>query len=92
MAVPAWAQSIKLPLPGGPDERPLTQAFPQKGTMVLQRTRPAMLETPFEVFDKGVFTPNDRFFVRWHWAFIPESIDAASFRLNVRVASPSRCR
>ena len=84
MATPAWAQSINLPLPGGPDERPLTHAFPQKGTMILQRTRPALLETPFEVFDKGVFTPNDQFFVRWHWALIPESIDAASFRLNVR--------
>src|SRR5690348_827 len=68
MAAPAWAQSIDLPLPGGPDERPLTHAFPQKGTMILQRTRPALLETPFEVFDKGVFTPNDQFFVRWHWA------------------------
>jgi DMSO/TMAO reductase YedYZ molybdopterin-dependent catalytic subunit len=84
MAAPAWAQSIDLPLPGGPDERPLTHAFPQKGTMILQRTRPALLETPFEVFDKGVFTPNDQFFVRWHWALIPNSIDAASFRLNVR--------
>jgi hypothetical protein len=28
-------------------------------------SRPA-LETPFEVFDKGVFTPNDQFYVRWH--------------------------
>ena len=25
--------------------------------MILQRTRPPLLETPFEVFDKGVFTP-----------------------------------
>ena len=36
--------------------------------MILQRTRPPLLETPFDVFDRGVFTPNDRFFVRWHWA------------------------
>jgi len=84
LAAPAWAQSVNLPLPGGPDERPLTSAFPRKGRMILQRTRPAMLETPFEVFDKGVFTPNDQFFVRWHWALIPDSINAASFRLNVR--------
>ena len=73
-----------LPLPGGPGERPITTAFPQKGAMILQRTRPALLETPFEVFDKGVFTPNDRFFVRWHWAVIPEVIDADKFRLTVR--------
>ncbi|MGI4976114.1 MAG: molybdopterin-dependent oxidoreductase [Janthinobacterium lividum] len=83
------AQSVTLPLPGGPDERPLTAAFPGdgsfpgKGPMILQRTRPALLETPFEVFDQGVFTPNDRFFVRWHWSAIPEEIDAQAFRLNV---------
>ena len=73
-----------LPLPGGPDARPLTTAFPQKAAMILQRTRPALLETPFEVFDQGVFTPNDRFFVRWHWAAIPEEVDAGRFRLSVR--------
>ncbi len=77
------AGSVTLPLAGGPGERPLTTAFPQKGSMILQRTRPALLETPFEVFDDGVFTPNDRFFVRWHWATIPEQVDAAAFRLTV---------
>ena len=52
------------PLPGGPNERLLTTAFPQKGEMILQRTRPPLLETPFDIFDQGVFTPTDRFFVR----------------------------
>jgi DMSO/TMAO reductase YedYZ molybdopterin-dependent catalytic subunit len=85
IASPSWAQSVvKLPLPGGVDERQITTAFPQKGRMILQRTRPPMLETPFEVFDKGVFTPNEEFFVRWHWAVIPTSIDVKNFRLNVR--------
>ena len=84
-AVPAWADGmVKLPLPGGPQERPLTDAFPQKGTMILQRTRPPLLETPFEVFDRGVFTPNDQFYVRWHWADIPGAIDVDTFRLAVR--------
>ena len=82
-ASPAWAQTARLPLPGGPDERPVTTAFPQKGAMILQRTRPPLLETPFEVYDKGVFTPNDQFFVRWHWAVIPTSVDVDKFRLNV---------
>jgi DMSO/TMAO reductase YedYZ molybdopterin-dependent catalytic subunit len=83
-AAPAWAQTMaRLPLPGGPDERPMTTAFPQKGAMILQRTRPPLLETPFEVYDKGIFTPNDRFFVRWHWAVIPTSVDVDKFRLNV---------
>jgi DMSO/TMAO reductase YedYZ molybdopterin-dependent catalytic subunit len=84
LAAPAWAETtVRLPLPGGPDERDLTTAFPQKGTMILQRTRPPLLETPFEVFDKGVFTPNDQFFVRWHWSVIPASVDVDKFHLNV---------
>lgn len=84
-ATPAWAEQIlKLPLPGGPDERALTTAFPQKGAMILQRSRPPLLETPFEVFDQGVFTPNNRFFVRWHWAMIPTAVNVETFRLRVR--------
>jgi DMSO/TMAO reductase YedYZ molybdopterin-dependent catalytic subunit len=74
----------ELPLPGGPGARPITSAFPEKGPMILQRTRPPLLETPFEVFDKGVFTPADQFYVRWHWAVIPTDIDPAKFVLNVR--------
>ena len=76
-----------LPLPGGPGERAITTAFPGKGPMILQRTRPPLLETPFEVFDPvfsgGVFTPNDRFFVRWHWSVIPTELDVDAFRLGV---------
>ena len=62
--IPAWAETVTLGLNGGPVQRSLTSAFPQKGSMILQRTHPPLLETPFEVFDEGVFTPNDRFFVR----------------------------
>jgi len=85
LAKPAWAETMtSLPLPGGPDARPITTAFPQKGPMILQRTRPPLLETPFEVFDKGVFTPTDQFYVRWHWAVIPTDIDIGKFSLTVR--------
>ena len=81
----AWADGlVKLNLPGGPDERALTTAFPQKAGMILQRTHPPLLETPWAVFDQGVFTPNDQFFVRWHWAVIPEQVDVATFKLAVR--------
>jgi DMSO/TMAO reductase YedYZ molybdopterin-dependent catalytic subunit len=84
-SVPALADAmVKLPLAGGPDERPMTTAFPQKGPVILQRTRPPLLETPFEVFDQSIFTPNDRFFVRWHWAIIPTEVDVDRFRLAVR--------
>jgi DMSO/TMAO reductase YedYZ molybdopterin-dependent catalytic subunit len=83
-ATPAWAQTtVDLALPGGPDARPMTTRFPQKGAMILQRTRPPLLETPYEVFDQGVFTPNDRFYVRWHWAVIPTTVDVDKFRLAV---------
>src|ERR1700687_1961738 len=82
---PAWAQKmIDLSLPGGPGERQITTAFPQKGPMILQRTRPPLLETPFEVSDKGMFTPNEQCYVRWHWAVIPTDIDIGKFDLTVR--------
>ncbi|MGC2785583.1 MAG: molybdopterin-dependent oxidoreductase [Roseiarcus sp.] len=82
---PAWADAfVNLDLPQGPDQRTVTTDFPQKGRMILQRSRPPLLETPFDVFDSGVFTPNDQFFVRWHWALIPTEVDAAAFRLTVR--------
>ena len=79
----AWGQAA-VELPFAPSERALTKGFPQKGPMILQRTRPPLLETPFEVFDRGVFTPNDSFYVRWHWAVIPTDIDVGTFRLSVR--------
>ena len=82
---PALAASfVDLDLPSEPVRRELTTAFPQKGKMILQRSRPPLLETPFEVFDRGVFTPNDQFFVRCHWAVIPEQVDVATFKLAIR--------
>jgi DMSO/TMAO reductase YedYZ molybdopterin-dependent catalytic subunit len=86
----AWVASagaetlVDLPLSEGPKARVVTTSFPQKAAMILQRTRPPLLETPFEVFDRGVFTPNDSFFVRWHWAVIPTEVDVNTFRLSVR--------
>src|SRR6202140_716018 len=74
--------TVQLPFVNG--SRPLTSDFPQKSNMILQRTRPPLLETPFEVFDQGVLTPSDRFYVRWHLANIPTTIDTASFRLVIR--------
>jgi DMSO/TMAO reductase YedYZ molybdopterin-dependent catalytic subunit len=87
LSAKAFAQDIDLGLPGGPAGRKITTGFSGKGPMILQRTRPPLLETPMEVFDgPGVITPNDRFFVRWHWADIPAAIQVSSFRLTVRGA------
>jgi DMSO/TMAO reductase YedYZ molybdopterin-dependent catalytic subunit len=84
-AAPAWSEEIvKLPLASDPRDRPLTNEFPQKHDVILQRDRPPLLETPMHVFDRGVFTPNDQFYVRWHWAVIPNAVDANTFRLAVR--------
>ncbi|MBS0237231.1 MAG: molybdopterin-dependent oxidoreductase [Proteobacteria bacterium] len=81
IAAPLRASTINLPFLNG--SREMTGAFPQKGEMVLQRTRAPLLETPWETFDKDVFTPNDKFYVRWHWGGIPETVDANTFRLRV---------
>src|ERR1700675_422735 len=84
-ATPAWSeQMVKLPLAGDPRDRPITNDFPQKRNVILQRTRPALLETPLEAFDRGVLTPNEQFYVRWHWAVIPNAVDVGTFRLSVR--------
>ncbi len=81
---PLWAQSlVDLHLPDGNGARPLTDAFPGKRGMILQRTRAPLLETPLSAFDGQVFTPNDRFFVRWHYDDIPLSVDPAAFRLEI---------
>lgn len=84
MAAPRGLADLRLP--GGPSLRPLSPKFPQKGAMIVQRVRPPLLETPFEVFDTGIITPNDRFFVRWSGGAMPTSIDAAAFRLTLRGA------
>ncbi|RQZ85896.1 sulfide dehydrogenase [Burkholderia cenocepacia] len=78
------SSTIELPFENG--SRPLTSDLPQKSNVILQRTRPPLLETPFDVFDQGVFTPNDRFYVRWHLANIPNSIDPATYRVAVHGA------
>ncbi|WP_043300700.1 molybdopterin-dependent oxidoreductase [Burkholderia thailandensis] len=81
----AWgAVERTIALPFGNGRRPLADHFPQKGPLILQRTRPPLLETPFDVFDRHVFTPNDQFYVRWHLANIPSHVDPATFRLAVR--------
>jgi len=58
--------------------------YPQKRPLIRVTTRPPHLETPFEVFNHGPITPNDAFFVRYHLANVPLSIDAAAYRLEVK--------
>src|SRR5262249_27869200 len=51
-------------------------AYPEKRPLIVLTSRPPQLETPFEVFNDGLLTPNDAFFVRYHNAGIPTSVDA----------------
>ena len=62
--------------------RPLVK-YPGKRDMILVHSRPPHLETPFSVFNDSVITPNDAFFVRYHLADFPTSIDLQTFRLAV---------
>ncbi len=72
---------VTLPFENG--ERDLV-AYPQKRPLILLTARPPQLETPFSVFNEGVLTPNDAFFVRYHLSDIPTKIDPATYRLRVR--------
>ena len=70
----ALAQRTGVDLPIANGHRNLV-AFPEKRPLIVLTTRPPQLETPFEVFNEGLLTPNDAFFVRYHNAGIPTSID-----------------
>ena len=76
----AFAQAVRLPFANG--ERKLAR-FPGKRPLIKVTERPPQLETPFPVFDESVITPNDAFFVRYHLADIPLSIDPDAFRLEI---------
>jgi sulfite dehydrogenase (cytochrome) subunit A len=75
------AATTTLPFDNG--ERPLVR-YPQKRPMIGLTERPPQLETPFAVFDSGVITPNDAFFVRYHLADVPLNIDPLAFSLEVK--------
>lgn len=77
----AFAETVTLPFENG--ERPLVK-YPQKRMMIELTARPPQLETPFSVFDQGVITPNDAFFVRYHLADVPLNIDPDKFSLEIK--------
>jgi sulfite dehydrogenase len=58
-------------------------AFPEKRPLIVLTTRPPQLETPFSVFNEGILTPNDAFFVRYHNAGLPTSIDADTHVIKI---------
>jgi DMSO/TMAO reductase YedYZ molybdopterin-dependent catalytic subunit len=52
--------------------------------MIGLTARPPQLETPFSVFNDGVITPNNAFFVRYHLAGIPTEIDPDTFSVEIK--------
>src|SRR5882762_6474385 len=74
------AESVTMPFANG--QRSLAK-FPQKRPLILVTARPPQLETPFSVFNEGVLTPNDAFFVRYHLAEVPTSIDPDAFKVEI---------
>lgn len=74
------ADTVTLPFENG--ERPMMK-YPGKRPLIGLTTRPPQLETPFEIFNEGILTPNDAFFVRYHLAGIPTDIDPAAYRIEV---------
>jgi DMSO/TMAO reductase YedYZ molybdopterin-dependent catalytic subunit len=74
------AETATLPFANG--QRDLVK-YPEKRPLLLLTTRPPQLETPFEVFNEGVITPNDAFFVRYHLANIPTSVDPETYRIKI---------
>lgn len=74
------SKTVVLPFANG--ERSLVR-YPQKRPLILQTSRPPQLETPMAVFDEGLLTPNDAFFVRYHLNGLPTELDAQTYRLGV---------
>ena len=82
VAAPALAKESQVTLPFANGERPMVR-LPQKRPLIALTTRPPQVETPFAVFDQGLITPNDAFFVRYHLSGLPDTIDPATFRLTL---------
>jgi DMSO/TMAO reductase YedYZ molybdopterin-dependent catalytic subunit len=68
-------------LPAGALDSEELYALPGKQPLLKRSFRPPNFETPVGQF-ADVITPNDRFFVRWHLASIPE-VDPREWRLSV---------
>src|SRR5579872_1596956 len=81
IAAASGAETVELHFTNG--ARSLA-AYPQKRPLIVLTSRPVQLETPFAVFDESLLTPNDAFFVRWHLAGVPTSVDPAQYALTVR--------
>ncbi|HUR89074.1 MAG TPA: molybdopterin-dependent oxidoreductase [Ramlibacter sp.] len=82
LALPGAFAQQTVDLPIGNGRRKLV-AFPEKRPLIVLTARPPQLETPFEVFNEGILTPNDAFFVRYHNAGLPTRIDGDNHVIKI---------
>jgi DMSO/TMAO reductase YedYZ molybdopterin-dependent catalytic subunit len=81
----AWSEQRPPLVPGPPAgvyDTAVLDALPRKQPLIKLSYRPPNYETPISYF-KTAITPNDAFFVRYHLADIPETIDPMSWRLQI---------
>ncbi len=72
--------TVDLPLANG---HRLLARYPEKRPLIVLTSRPPQLETPWEVFNDGLITPNDAFFVRYHNAGLPGSVDGDAHAIRI---------
>ncbi|WP_263368062.1 molybdopterin-dependent oxidoreductase [Edaphobacter bradus] len=56
--------------------------YPEKCDLIMLADRPPLLETPMHYFLQDL-TPNEAYFVRWHYAGLPTRVDLRTFRVQV---------
>ncbi len=85
-ALGAWAPragaqpAVDLPMANG--HRNLA-VYPEKRPLIVLTSRPPQLETPWSVFNEGIITPNDAFFVRYHNAGLPGTVDGDRHTIHI---------
>ncbi|MBL6988084.1 MAG: molybdopterin-dependent oxidoreductase [Methylobacter sp.] len=77
----ALLQRSGLTVATGAEEATLMDALPGKEALIKKTFRPPNYETPINYFD-APFTPNNRFFVRYHHAVIPD-VNINEWRLRI---------
>lgn len=81
LATAAGEPALTTGLPDGVYNTADLEALPGKKPLIKLSYRPPNYETPISYFDSA-FTPNDAFFVRYHLADIPETLDAATWKIK----------
>lgn len=86
IAFPKFAEAaisnLDAGLPAGTRGEATMERLPGKQPLIKLSYRPPNYEAPVSYFKTSI-TPNDKFFVRYHLANIPEKIDAKSWKLSV---------